>query len=313
MICLVDNSNLINISYASFVNILKDKNGQDYVIKEEDLGLYWHLYMKKIKDYLATYKDIIFCGEGHNSTKWRKEHYALYKENRKDRADNPDYAFIGKCYKEADNFLKMFHCKHIRVDNCEADDVIYKLTEYYVNKDEQVKIISSDKDLTQMCTYFDGVEVYNPLSSLNKKIKPITNSENCNNNIILEKAIVGDPSDNIKGIPRIGKQTFEKMLTDKELWNKKMTQENREIFERILDIVDLRRYPKEFQDAIIKQFEETPWNEFKPIEVSNFFEEHNLQQCLNNWGEWSDEIKLCLKGEEDTTSAEEEILKILNS
>ena len=190
--------------------------------------------------------------------------------------------------------------------------MIYKLTEYYVNKDEQVKIISSDKDLTQMCTYFDGVEVYNPLSSLNKKIKPIINSENCNNNIILEKAIVGDPSDNIKGIPRIGKQTFEKMLTDKDLWNKKMTQENREIFERILDIVDLRRYPKEFQDAIIKQFEETPWNEFKPIEVSNFFEEHNLQQCLNNWGEWSDEIKLCLKGE-DTTSAEEEILKILNS
>ena len=314
MVCLVDNSCIINISYSSFVNILKEKNGDDYNIKEDDLGLYWHLYMLKIKDYLSTYKDIIFCGEGHNSTKWRKEKYPLYKENRKDRADNPDYRFIINCYKDSEKLLNLFHCKSIRVENCEADDVIYKLTEYYTNKGEQVVIISSDKDLTQMCNYFDGVEVFNPLSNLNKRITPIINSENCNKNIILEKAIVGDPSDNIKGIPRIGKKTFENMLNDKELWNKKMTSENQEIMERILDIVDLRRYPKEYQDSILKQFEETEWNEFKPVEVSKFFEEHNLQQCLNNWGEWSDAIKFCLATEENqTSSAEDEIMELLNS
>ena len=312
MICCIDNSCIINVCYSSFVNILKEKNGDDYLVKEDDLGLFWHLYMKKIREYLSAYKDIIFCGEGHNSTKWRKERYPLYKENRKERAEDPNYRFIIDCYKNVESFLNLFHCKVLRVENCEADDVIYKLTEYYTQKGEQVKIISSDKDLTQMCNYFDGVEVYNPLSNLNRKITPIINSENCNKNIILEKAIVGDPSDNIKGIPRIGKQTFEKMLNDKEFWNKKMTTENQEIMERILDIVDLRRYPKEYQEAIIKQFEETPWNEFKPVEVSKFFEEHNLQQCLNNWGEWSDEIKACLKGE-DTSSAEDELMELLNS
>lgn len=315
MICLVDNSCIINICYASFVGILHDKNGPDYTIKEEDLGLYWHLYMKKIKDYFVNYKNIIFCGEGHNSTKWRKEKYPLYKENRKTRAENPDYDFIKDCYNQSEEFLSLFHCKHIRVENCEADDVIYKLSEYYTQKGEQVTIISSDRDLTQMCTYFDGVSVYNPLSSLNKKITPVINSENCNKDILLEKAIVGDSSDNIKGIPRIGEQTFKKMIADKELWNKKMTPENQKLVETILDIVDLRRYPKEYQESIVKQFEETKWNDFNPNGVEKFFVEHGLNQCLNNWSEWSLDILEALNSSEDDKdkNAEQEILDILNS
>lgn len=315
MVCLVDNSCIINISYASFVNILKEKNGKDYNIKEEDLGLFWHLYLKKVKDYFATYRDIVFCGEGHNSTKWRKEKYPLYKENRKDRGENPDYRFIKNCYQEVEGLLKLFHCKALRVENAEADDVIYKLTEIYTKRGESVRIISSDKDLTQMCNYFDGVEVFNPLANLNKRITALINSENCNKNILLEKAIVGDSSDNIKGVPRIGTQTFEKMINDKAVWNQKMTTENQKIVENILDIVDLRRYPKEFQDAIEKAFNEAEQYEFKPVEISNFLEEHKLQQCLEYWGEWSDAIKACLASdnkEEFDENIENEILAILN-
>lgn len=311
MVCLVDNSNIINISYAVFVKTLKDKNGPDYVIKESDLGMFWHLYVHKIKDYLTTYKELVFCSEGHNSTVWRKNKYPLYKENRKERAENPDYNFIKKCYEDCDKFLKLFHCKVMRVENCEADDVIYKLTEYYTSKSEEVNIVSSDKDLTQMCSYFDGVSVFNPMSNVNKRITPVTNSENCNKNIILEKAIVGDSSDNIKGLPGIGQKTFEKMLEDKILWNKKMTQDNQILFETILDIVDLRRYPKEYQDEIIKQFESFDFYNFDVQGVEKFYFDNNLNQCAREWSQLSADIEMMLNGKAEL-SAEEEILAMIN-
>lgn len=314
MVCLVDNSNIINISYAAFVSLLKEKNGPDYVIKEDDLGMFWHLYFRKIKDYLCNYKDIIFCGEGHNSTAWRKEKYPLYKENRKDRAENPDYEFISKCYKDVEQFLQMFHCKVMRVDNCEADDVIYKLSEYFTSKGEQVNIISSDKDLTQICGMFDGISVYNPMSSMNKKCVAITTADNYNKNIIMEKAIVGDASDNIKGLPRCGGKTFEKMLADPAEWSKQMSKgDNAKLYNTILDIVDLSRYPKEYQDSIIKKFESFDYYDFDVEGVEKFFFDNNLNQCLREWSSVSGDIQMLLNGNFDSQiSVEDEILAMIN-
>lgn len=315
-VCLVDNSNIINICYSTFVKLMRDKNGSDYVVKEEDLGMFWHLYVRKIKDYLCTYKNIIFCGEGHNSTKWRKEKYPLYKENRKDRADDPNYGYIRRCYEETDEFLKLFHCKTIRVDDCEADDVIYKLSEYFTKKGDQVKIISSDKDLTQICGFFDGVTVYNPMSSVNQRCVAITTFENMNKNIIMEKAIVGDASDNIKGLPGCGLKTFEKMLTDPLEWSKKMQKgDNAKLYETILSVVDLSRYPREFHDRIIDKFKSLDYYEFDIQGVEKFFFEKNLNQCLRDWTSWSGDILLALKqdNEAEMLSAEEEIMELLNS
>lgn len=313
MIVLVDNSNIINIAYAVFVKTMKDKNGLDYVIKEDDLGMFWHLYIRKIKDYLCNYENIIFCGEGHNSTAWRKSLYPLYKENRKERGENPDYDFIGKCYKDTEEFLKLFHCKVMRVDNCEADDVIYKLSEYFTNQGEQVNIVSSDKDLTQICNYFDGVSVFNPMSSVNKKCVAVTNSENCNKNILLEKIIIGDTSDNIKGLPKIGQKTFEKMVTDKLEWDKQLSKPgNQELYNAIEKIVDLRKYPEKYQKAIIDKFESFDYYNFDIDGVEKFMFDHNLNQCLREWSEMSGEIQMMLNGN-NTSSAEDEILELINS
>ena len=93
------------------------------------------------------------------------------------------------------------------------------------------------------------------MSQINTKCVAVTTAENYNKNIIAEKAIVGDSSDNIKGLPRVGGKTFEKMLTDKTEWAKIMGKgDNATLYETILDIVDLRRYPKEYHDKIIEEF-----------------------------------------------------------
>ena len=301
---LIDNSNILNISYAIFVKTLKEKNGLDYVIKKEDLGMFFHLYVRKIKDYLATYDNIIFCGEGHNSTGWRKEKYPLYKENRKARGDNPDYAFIKDCYVAVDELLKLFPCCSLRTDNCEADDEIYALSKYFAEKGEQVNIVSSDRDLSQIMNYFDGITVYNPVKKEHMK---------ADENILFEKAIIGDSSDNIKGLPRVGQKKFEKMMSSKEEWDKVLLkEENRKIYDTIMDIVDLRKYPAEYQKAIIDNFEKTGYNKLDVEGVEKFFFDNNLNQCQKSWSEWAGEIQMAHNGKAEV-SAEDEIMEILNS
>lgn len=317
MICLVDASNIFFIAFAIFKRMMQEKNNDpEYLIKEDDIGFFWHLLVKKITPYLSSYDNIVFCFEGLHSTAWRKSKYPLYKENRASAKSDENYTnWVPKLIGNFESFLKLFHCKTIRVDNCEADDVIYKLSEYFTSSGEQVNIISSDKDLTQICGFFDGVTVFNPMSSVNKKCVATTTAENYNKNIITEKAIVGDPSDNIKGIPRCGKKTLEKMLADKLEWNKVMNKgDSAKLYETILDIVDLRRFPKEYQSSIIEKFESFDYYNFEPMAVEKFYMEHNLNQCLRGWSSLSGDIQMMLAGNKNVSkSAEDEILELLNS
>lgn len=312
-VCLVDGSNLFFITWSAFKRMMQEKNHDfEYIIKKEDLGLFYHMLFKKSKDYLTTYKDLVFCFEGKHSTAWRKQKYPLYKENRAASKEDPNYALVGPLINDYKDLLKNFHCKVMEVENCEGDDVIYKLSEYFTSKGEQVNIISSDRDLTQICGFFDGVSVYNPMSQINTKCVAVTTAENYNKNIIAEKAIVGDSSDNIKGLPRVGGKTFEKMLTDKTEWAKIMGKgDNATLYETILDIVDLRRYPKEYHDKIIEEFEKEDYYEFNSQGVEAFFFEHALRKCLDEWTSVSGEISMMLNGDNET-SAEDEIMALLN-
>lgn len=298
MVIAIDNSNIINISYASMVSIKKKEN-PEYVIVEEDLGMFFHLYLKKIMMYLTSYENVIFCGEGKNSSGWRKSIWPPYKENRKDRADNPDYKYIIDAYQKTEELLKLLHCKVLRVDNCEGDDCIYQVCKYYTEQGEQVKIISTDKDLTQIMNFYpDLVTQYNPIKQCEFK---------ANENIILEKCVIGDPSDNLKPFKGIGPKTFEKMLNDKALWAKKV---DPEIFEKIEKVVDLRKYPIEYQNAIVEEIKK-PFNEMDIQGFEKFLLGNGLKSCMISWNnEWLPALSLLGKEEVDCM---DEIMDLLNS
>lgn len=102
------------------------------------------------------------------------------------------------------------------------------------------------------------------------------------------------------------------MLESKEEWNKQLEKgDNASLFEATLDIVDLRRYPKEYHDKIIKEFESFDYYTFDPAGVEKFFFEHALKKCLDEWSSLAGEINLMLKGD-DVSSAEDEIMELLN-
>lgn len=300
-VCIIDTSNIFFITYSMFVKNCQKNNGNDYEVQDKDLGLFWHMFVRYSMPYLTSYEQTVWAFEGKNSCDWRKKIYPLYKENRKDRKDDPNYRYVGPLLQGIEEYLSHFHCKTMRVDNCEGDDVIYSVAKYYAEKGEQVQIISGDEDLTQITLFFDGVTVFNPIKNRRAEADP---------NIIIRKSIVGDTSDNIKGVPRIGKETFTKMLEDKTLWAKKMTPENIKIFETVQKIVDLREFPKEYQKSITEEFESKDWNEFDKDAVELFFINNNLKQCQEDWRGQCGQIEMMLNGN-DMTCAEDEIESIL--
>jgi 5'-3' exonuclease len=136
-------------------------------------------------------------------------------------------------------------------------------------------ILSSDGDLAQILDYSDTISLYSPVKKtfVDKK-----------NRIVDFKAIVGDRSDNIPGVYRLGEKTFEKMLDDKALWNEKLKGDNKKVYEKFLQIVDLSVYPPECHEEAIRQCEELPFNEFNTGQIELFFYENDMMDQLTRWG-----------------------------
>ena len=139
-------------------------------------------------------------------TTFRNDIYPEYKAHR----DEPDEALKIQfpIIREA---IEAFGIKAIEVPGFEADDIIATYTTLALKNDFKVRIISSDKDLIQLMQ--DKVEIFDPL-----KKKHITSD------IVLEKygikhtqmtdylSLVGDASDNILGVKKVGPKTAAKLL-----------------------------------------------------------------------------------------------------
>ncbi len=142
-----------------------------------------------------------------------------YKANRvsEDLSDEEiDYWTMFRVQKSViiDAVSTLFPVVVVNHPDYEGDDTIYQLIKNKKDTDE-VDIISSDTDFIQILNeYPDSVRLYNPIS---KKYR-----ENTEYDYVAWKAMVGDKSDNIPGVPRIGKKTATKiLLTDGELDRRK--------------------------------------------------------------------------------------------
>ena len=225
--CLIDGNNLLKIAS---VNKEMNNEGKQYGMIVTALRLIGEILKRKDFNYCV----IVFDGEGSGVLRW--EYYKDYKANRdknyeqhdpklndylkkyrdfqkmvisKSRENAPietdDESF--KRQKEILQYILQELCiRQYEFENVEGDDII----SYYVkNKrdNEKIVIVSSDKDLTQLIS--DTVIVYNP------RIKDFITKENAvekigiiPENIVLEKVICGDVSDNMKGVKGVGNKTL---------------------------------------------------------------------------------------------------------
>lgn len=270
----------MNIMFIESSIAIKELERQGKEFNEENEPFFLHLLIQKLNYIFSTYNNVIFCWEGKNSTKWRKSLYPDYKENRKKARDQDSYKRIIANVEKIKNLLNYYPCKQICVDNCEGDDEVFAICEKY-HKDKEVTVLSSDKDFIQLKNFFN-VDIYNPIRR--EFIKE-------NKYIIEEKAVCGDNSDNIPGLQRIGKKTFEKMISSKDEWNKIIAKgNNRYVYDLFKKIVDLSEFPKEYSERVKEIEEKTPFNDFRPDKVEEFLFENKLSAIKSNWDYLQTEI-----------------------
>ena len=180
----------------------------------EKIGMAIHITMNSIKKAWADFdgSHLVFCLEGRS---WRKDVYAPYKRNRKETIDamtpteKEENDVFWECYDDFCEFIKTkTNATVLQNPVVEADDLIAR----WIDKHPDTKhvILSTDKDLNQLIA--PNVKQYNGITEetmtvdgvFDKKGNPVIDKKTklekkmpSKDWIIFEKAMRGDPSDNI--------------------------------------------------------------------------------------------------------------------
>lgn len=180
-------------------------------------------FFRTLKPIILKFKPDIayFVLEG--KPKHRKDLLSEYKSNRKSQPSS-----FWRQQKEIVEILSMMPIKVIRHPDYECDDVIANLAKLYgEDNSNDVCIVSTDTDFIQVWDTLNpnNVSLYNPVK---KKFV-----DNPDYSYLDWKALRGDPSDNISGVPGIGDKTATKIMYDISLREKTLENVNKkEIFER---------------------------------------------------------------------------------
>ena len=239
-VLVIDGFNLLIRSFVVLptMNANGDHNG----------GLYGSL--NSIKSYVKKFQPskVIVAWDGPGGSKRRQKLYSNYKSGRKiPRRMCRAYDFLSpeeerqSMFEQLDRYkeyLSQLPIYQLRAEMTEADDLIAWCSHFY--KDENIIIISTDKDFYQLIT--DNVKIYNPVTKKILDSKVIYDKFSIKpKNFVLARTLTGDPSDSIDGVKGIGLKTSIKLFP--------MINDNSTLFP--IDILD---YAKK-QDSKIKKYQ----------------------------------------------------------
>ena len=252
---------IVDLNQIMISNLMVQINGRNAVELSEDLVR--HMVLNSLrghnKRFRKGYGEMIIACDSANV--WRREVFPNYKAGRKKVRDKSghDWTKIFEIMSKIKNELKEhMPYKVIEIDTAEADDIIGALVKksYYTN--QNVLILSGDKDFIQL--HNNRVKQYNPV--LNKFVgKGETPSI-----YIKEHILKGDRSD---GIPNVlsdddvfieGRR--QRPLTKKKIesWVNEMvmtfTEEEQKNYDRNRELIDLSLIPPELEAKIYNEFDE---------------------------------------------------------
>ena len=161
---------------------------------------------------------IIVCWDGRGGSRKRKQKNSNYKEGRAPIRLNRSFKILSE-EQEKENkiwqmgrtvdYLNNFPVIQLLADEVEADDIISYICRYSRYKEDQKVIVSSDKDFFQLLD--DTTILYRPIQKVLLNRKNIVREYGIHpNNFALARALVGDKSDNLVGVPGVGLKTVSK-------------------------------------------------------------------------------------------------------
>jgi len=145
-------------------------------------------------------------------TTFRHETYTEYKGGR--QKTPPE---LSEQFPLSRKLLDAFHIPHYELDLYEADDIIGTLTKDAEEDKWDVKVISGDQDLLQLVSDYVTVDVTRKGISEVESYTPEKLAEKMElspEQIIDLKALMGDNSDNIPGVPGVGIKTATRLLKE---------------------------------------------------------------------------------------------------
>lgn len=201
----IDGTSLIYRFFFAIQNEMRNKEGQS------TRGIYGFLSMvfKLIEDYKPDYFVVAWDLKGPT---FRHKQYEGYKANRKPMPDD-----LASEMPILQSVLEALDIKNMSLAGYEADDILGTISKRAEAKDMDVLIVTGDRDALQLAS--DNVKVM-----INKK--GITNFDMYDRKAMIKeygmtpeqfidlKALMGDSSDNIKGVPGVGKVTGQKLIQE---------------------------------------------------------------------------------------------------
>ncbi|MDD4563919.1 MAG: DNA polymerase I [Eubacteriales bacterium] len=204
-IIIVDGNSLINRAYYAMQRPMITKTGL------YTQGVYGFLnILNKVKnEYKPDYLTIAF---DRKAPTFRHLEYTEYKAGRKKMP--PELAMQLPLLKEA---LEAMNIKTLEIDGYEADDIIGTVAKRAEEENLETVIITGDKDELQLASERTKVmitkkgisefELYDEAAMIEKYGFPPEQ-------FIDFKGLMGDPSDNIPGIPGVGEKTALKLVRE---------------------------------------------------------------------------------------------------
>ncbi len=163
-----------------------------------------NMLLKVLRERQPQYFALVFDSK---APTFRHERYPEYKSH---RPPMPEALAMQLPY--IDKIIAGLNLPKILVEGFEADDLICTLSRLAREKGFEVEIISGDKDLLPLVR--EGVVMWDPMRDTRFDPAVIREKYGLSPEELLEvKALAGDPSDNIPGVPGVGEKTATKLIS----------------------------------------------------------------------------------------------------
>ena len=172
---------------------------------------FWRILLRTLRDYPSAYVAVVFDAEGPT---FRHEIYSEYKANRKPMPDE-----LASQLPWIERLMAALGVATLSVPGVEADDVLASLSARAVEHGLTCLVATSDKDMAQIVS--DGIFLLRPggrgVDVDPQLLDPAGIEEKYGvppERIVDLLSLVGDPSDNVPGVPGVGAKTAARLLQE---------------------------------------------------------------------------------------------------
>ncbi|WP_130860130.1 DNA polymerase I [Gracilibacillus phocaeensis] len=189
--------------------------------------------------------------------------------------------------------LDAFQIKHYQLENYEADDIIGTLAHQAKEQGMQVEVISGDKDLLQLVSEQIQVRltkkgISDVMTYTEKTLQE--DMEISPDQVVDLKALMGDKSDNIPGVPGVGQKTATKLLkqfgTLENLYDHLEEVSGQKLKEKLVEHKESAVMSKELAtinqaSPITVSIQDTVLDEYQEQKVQQLFQELGFQSLVH--------------------------------